>query len=84
MIGVICNLLLLGCCRLLWLDLGRAALSSRGTTFGFGANGPQPFGLEAPGSVEPLGSEVPWKAQWKFGGLDAARRKGSPPANERR
>ena len=60
------------------LDLGRAAPSGGGTTFGFEASGPQPFGLGALGSVEPLDSEFPWKAQWKSGGFGCCKEERQP------
>ena len=50
--------------------------------------GPNPLVWEPPGianfaSVEPIGSKVPYRSQWRnLVVMDAARRKGSPPANE--
>ena len=75
-----CNLLLWGLLPSLVSRSWACRTVRRGTTFGFEARGSQPFGLGAPGSVEPLGSEVPYRSQQKSGGLDAARRKRSPPA----
>ena len=78
------------CCRLLSLDPGRAAPSGGGTTLGFGASGPQPFGLGVPRKCKLYrsGANRLWSSlEVAVGNLvimDAARRKGSPPANERR
>ena len=65
-----CNLFIWDCCRLLSRDPGHAAPSGGGTTLVSEPVGPnplvwEPLGSVSSASVEPIGSEVPHRSQWR-------------------
>ena len=88
MIGVICNLLLLGIVAVSCLSIlgvphrlaGAQHLVSKPVD-------PNPLVWESPGSassagVEPIGSDVPWKAQQKSGGFGCCKEERQPTSNQ--